>query len=135
MGNRAVISFNEGDQAIGVYLHWNGGPESVLAFLAAAKILGVRNGADKPYFFARFCQIIGNFFGGTTSVGIGTVGSLDTDNHDNGWYIINDDLTIKARKFSRDPVMRVEDMAPEDVLQYEGIKDECLEKNRGFFKE
>lgn len=136
MGNRAVISFDENDNATGVYLHWNGGPESVLAFLAAAKVLGVRNGSDKPYFFARFCQLVGNFFGGTTSVGIGPVRSLDTDNFDNGWYILNDDLTIKERRFSRgDSIMRVEDLAPEDVLRYEGIKDECIEVNRELFKE
>lgn len=136
MGNRAVISFDENDNATGVYLHWNGGPESVLAFLAAAKVLGVRNGRDKPYFFARFCQLVGNFFGGTTSVGIGPVRSLDTDNFDNGWYILNDDLTIKERRFSRgDSIMRVEDLAPEDVLRYEGIKDECIEVNRELFKE
>lgn len=135
MGNRAVISFDENDNATGVYLHWNGGPESVLAFLAAAKVLGVRNGSDRPYFFARFCQLVGNFFGGTTSVGIGPVKSLDRDNCNNGWYILGDDLTIKARKFSRNFAMRVEDLAPEDVLRYEGIKDKCIEVNRELFKE
>ena len=34
MGNRAVLEFKDGT---GIYLHWNGGPESVLAFLDAAK--------------------------------------------------------------------------------------------------
>jgi hypothetical protein len=40
MGNRAVISFSEAKTATGIYLHWNGGPESILAFLDAAKKLG-----------------------------------------------------------------------------------------------
>ena len=103
MGNRAVISFDENDNATGVYLHWNGGPESVLAFLDAAKELGVRGGEDQPYFFARFCQIIGNFFGGTTSVGIGPVKSLDTDNGDNGWYILDQStLAITGRLHKRE---------------------------------
>jgi len=135
MGNRAVISFDDNDNATGVYLHWNGGPESVLAFLAAAKVLGVRNGSDRPYFFARFCQLVGNFFGGTTSIGIGPVKSLDRNNFDNGWYILNDDLTIRARKFSKDSRTRVDDLAPDDVMKYEKIKDQCIEVNRELFKE
>ena len=71
MGNRAVVTV-EGS-ATGVYLHWNGGEESVTAFLRAAKDLGVRGPvSDTSYFYARFVQIIGNYFGGTTSVGIDT---------------------------------------------------------------
>lgn len=35
------------------------------------------------------CQVIGNFFGGTTSIGIDTVYKLDCDNWDNGVYIID----------------------------------------------
>jgi len=38
MGNRAVVCFDEyNDDAIGIYLHWNGGRDSVEAFLMAAK--------------------------------------------------------------------------------------------------
>ena len=40
MGNRAVVTNK--NQDIGIYLHWNGGPESVCAFLTYAKALGVR---------------------------------------------------------------------------------------------
>lgn len=36
------------------------------------------------------CQVVGNFFGGTTSVGIGLYDNLDTDNGDNGVYVIED---------------------------------------------
>ena len=44
------------------------------------------------------CQVIGNFFGGTTSIGIDTVNKLDCDNWDNGVYII-DGWKIVDRKY------------------------------------
>ena len=139
MGNRAVISFDENDNAIGVYLHWNGGPESVLAFLDAAKELGIRGGEDRPYFFARFCQIIGNFFGGTTSVGIGPVKSLDTDNGNNGWYIIDNKLDIVKRLNTDGTVKAVADLkagatSHGGLEYYEGVKDEVLKANSAIFK-
>lgn len=93
MGNRAVVSV-EGSK-VGVYLHWNGGKESVTAFLRAAKDLGVRAPtADVSYFYARFTQIIANFIGGTNSVGIDAVSNLDTDNGDNGHFIVNEKFEI-----------------------------------------
>lgn len=92
MGNRAVITFDKNPTAksVGIYLHWNGGPESVLAFMQAADELGVRKGdfgsGNSTYELARIAQIIGNWFGGTCSVGIGTLDHLDCDNYDNGIY-------------------------------------------------
>jgi hypothetical protein len=93
MGNRAVVTV-EGSKT-GVYLHWNGGKESVNGFLRAAKELGVRAPTeDDSYFYARFAQIVGNFFGGTTSVGIDSLDKLDTDNYDNGTFVIGADFKI-----------------------------------------
>ena len=92
MGNRAVIAFQDASHdevqpdTVGIYLHWNGGPESVEAFLTAAKELGVR---PDDYGVARLCQIIGNWFGGTLSIGIGTCRTMDTDNGDNGTYVVD----------------------------------------------
>lgn len=37
MGNRAVITTT--DQRIGIYLHWNGGKDSVEAFLKYCKLI------------------------------------------------------------------------------------------------
>jgi hypothetical protein len=100
MGNRAVVSVEGYD--VGVYLHWNGGIESVSAFLRAAKGLGVRDPIGDPsYFTARFAQIAANFFGGTTSIGIAPLtgdGRLDTDNGDNGHYIVGADFKILRRE-------------------------------------
>ena len=77
MGNRAVITTRKAgfdpanSNAMGVYLHWNGGRDSVEAW-------------------ARLCQVIGNYFGGGLSIGIGPCCTLDCDNLDNGTYIIAD---------------------------------------------
>ena len=88
MGNRAVITTE--DKKIGVYLHWNGGRDSVEAFLQYCKDEGHRAPEQDSYGFARLCQVIGNYFGGTTSIGIDRYENLDTDNGDNGVYIIKD---------------------------------------------
>jgi hypothetical protein len=87
MGNRAVITMDKKptQSSVGIYLHWNGGPESVLAFAEAAKHFGIRFG-DDSYAVARLSQIIGNYFGGTVSIGIGTLRRLDCHNYDNGTY-------------------------------------------------
>ena len=46
MGNRAIISYREDGQdkqlAPSIYLHWNGGRDSVEAFLEASQTLGIR---------------------------------------------------------------------------------------------
>ena len=102
MGNRAVITFDKKPtpDSMAIYLHWNGGPESVLAFLEAANQLNVRIG-DDGYEFARVVQIIANFFGGTTSIGVGQLKTLDCDNKDNGVFIVSragGKITIRQSK-------------------------------------
>lgn len=83
MGNRCTIK-SKGD-ATQVYLHWNGGRDSVRAFLKYCDLRGFRGFSDS-YGKARFCQIVGNFFGGGLSIGVGQ--KLDADNGDNGQYIV-----------------------------------------------
>ena len=100
MGNRAVITTEE--KKIGVYLHWNGGRDSVEAFLKVCKDKGHRCPEDDSYGWARLCQVIANYFGGTNSVGINLYSRLDTDNWDNGVYIIKD-WEIVGREFNRGP--------------------------------
>ena len=68
MGNRAIIK-GKGTN-IGVYVHWNGGYDSVRGFTEYCKLKGYRSPEEDSYGIARLCQVIGNFFGGTTSVGI-----------------------------------------------------------------
>lgn len=100
MGNRAVITTkaNFESNGIGVYLHWNGGRDSVQAFLTYCKMKKYRTPASDNYGWARLCQVIGNFFGGSTSIGIDVCNNLDCDNWDNGTYII-DGWDIVDRKY------------------------------------
>ena len=96
MGNRAVIATSRKD--LGVYLHWNGGRDSVEAFLKYCELQQFRAPERDCYGWARLCQVIGNFFGGGLSVGVGKYDRLDTDNWDNGVYIIKD-WEIIGREF------------------------------------
>lgn len=91
MGNRAVITTKENfeNNGVGVYVHWNGGRDSVEAFLKYCELRGFRSPDTDNYGWARLVQVIANFMGGEgLSVGIDTVDHLDCDNYDNGVYII-----------------------------------------------
>lgn len=72
MGNRAVITTRENfnNDGVGVYLHWNGGRDSVQAFLTYCKMKGYREPTSDNYGWARLCQVIGNFFGGGFLLGL-----------------------------------------------------------------
>ena len=102
MGNRAVIAFKSEhiakEDSPAIYLHWNGGRDSVEAYLAAAKILGIRWN-DPTYCIARLTQIIGNSFGGYLSLGVGCFKNLDTNNYDNGVYWIADGEIVEREFF------------------------------------
>ena len=97
MGNRAVITTRKDLKDIGVYLHWNGGRDSVEGFLTYCKIKGFRPPEHDNYGWAYLCVTIGNFFGGEGfSLGIDVASKLDCDNWDNGTYIIKTGYTVKA---------------------------------------
>lgn len=96
MGNRAVIATPQ--KKIGVYLHWNGGRDSVEAFLKYCELQNFRSPENDCYGWARLCQVISNFFGGNLSIGIDEYYKLDTDNFDNGVYII-ENWQIVGREF------------------------------------
>lgn len=93
MGNRANVVFESEDSTAfspAIYLHWNGGPESVYAFLQVADQFNVRKD-DLPYRASRFCQIVGNFLGGTLSLGLQSVSTAKDieafDPGDNGTFV------------------------------------------------
>lgn len=100
MGNRAVITTRDNfrSNGIGVYLHWNGGRDSIEAFLKYMKLRRFRAPDSDNYGWARLCQVIGNYLGGTLSIGIDRVDYLDMDNWDNGTYII-EGWDIVGREF------------------------------------
>ena len=105
MGNRCVITtapFKKDN--VGVYLHWNGGIESVLAFCGAAKELGYRSpDTDPAYGLARLCALIALYFNITTdtSVSIGRCDQLDMDG-DNGTFLIGPDWSVVGHLPSSD---------------------------------
>ena len=123
MGNRAVITTEE--KKTGVYLHWNGGRDSVEAFLEYCKRKGHRNPEEDNYGWARLCQVIGNFFGGTCSLGIDDISRLDCDNFDNGMYIIKD-WKIVGREFFKGTEQKEQTL--EEMIKK--IDEEQPEKDR-----
>lgn len=89
MGNRAMLISE--NSHVGIYLHWNGGLDSVGAFLKYCELRGFR-GFDHDYGKARFCQVVGKFFGGGMSMGIEyfeNIRDLEDWWLDNGVYVIS----------------------------------------------
>lgn len=88
MGNRAVITSVKKD--LGVYVHWNGGPDSISAFLDYCSLRGFRPPESDTYGYARLCQVLGNYFGADgLSVGIDIYTTDEQmDPGDNGIYVI-----------------------------------------------
>ena len=88
MGNRAVITTEKRD--LGVYLHWNGGRDSVEAFLRYCDLRGFRSPDTDEYGWARLCQVIANFMGAEgLSVGISPYTDDERmDPGDNGIFVI-----------------------------------------------
>lgn len=124
MGNRAVITQSKADNAPVVYLHWNGGRASVQGMLAAARELGL-NGSGEAHMdlFAAF--LAAKFFEckvGTT-VDRETYGQADTNNYDNGVYVIDENFKIVERLYAP----QQEEIDPEKTeairKQLLGIKD------------
>jgi hypothetical protein len=65
MGNRAIITLENQHgkkHPIGLYVHWHGGLESVLAFMMYTWDTYDRGRDDVFTFHARLCQVLGNFF-------------------------------------------------------------------------
>jgi len=114
MGNRGTVVFTDGEDRFSpaIYLHWNGGPESVLAFLDELDRRGVR--ADQDYEAARFIVLVGQFFdhekistlslgvvNGPASDSLEDLAKIHTDLGDNGVYLVNRTKTpTKIQQFS-----------------------------------
>jgi len=117
MGNRATVIFTDGKAHFSpaIYLHWNGGPESIYAFLAESERRGVNGNYDGPP--ARFIQLVGEFFdqseqnpkhrvsslgvvNGPKSAEIADLDKVGTDHGDNGFYLVNwTETGLSMRRF------------------------------------
>jgi len=117
MGNRAVIQMQ--GQGAGIYLHNNGGYDTIAPLLHVAKEYGIR-GDD--YGIARLAQMLGNFFGGILSIGVAPIENLDTNNLDNGTYVIDEKFNIVDRLFHDGPEQNVHPFE-EMVLEFRAAND------------
>jgi len=132
MGNRAIITTSPYKTSnVGIYVHWSGGQESVEAFLDVARDLGVRDPVSDPdYAMARLCQIIGNFYGGNLSLGIGRVSNLDPG--DNGVFTVGQDWKLIPGK-----TLYAAKLAPLNVNQAHhkaGVYKQAMGANRAIFE-
>lgn len=104
MGNRAVITTEAGwrspENNLGVYVHWNGGRDSIEGFLKYCELHGYRSPDYDCYGWAYLAGVISNFFGDGLSVGVDIVSRLDTNNGDNGVYIIRGWEIIRREEFA-----------------------------------
>ena len=150
MGNRAVITdtkelnscieLKDRDDKVGIYLHWNGGKDSIVAFLEYCKAREFRGFCDS-YGKARLVQVIANYFGGYLSLGVDILSKLDCDNYDNGVYIVDDCFNIVGRKYFegieqnsynlREMLISIDERQPEkDRIGEEGIDQYLKEGNK-----
>lgn len=126
MGNRAVIATSDMPESIGIYMHWNGGRDSVEAFLEYCRLKGYEppkasRGVGRG--FARLCQVIGNYFGGTLSLDVDKLYNLDVNNGDNGLYII-DGWKIVGRKYHDGAEQQIYDLQ-ESLLSIDDAQPEA----------
>ncbi len=103
MGNRAVITFSQHKTAPCIYLHWNGGRASVEAFIKSAKHLGLhvcKSEYEEHKVMDLLAEMIATHFF-ETKVGMTVYreqyGRADTNNSDNGVYVLDSGLNIRKR--------------------------------------
>ena len=134
MGNRAVLTDKE--KRVGVYIHWNGGRDSVEGYPKAARELRFRDPVDDPsYAMARLTVAIGAFLGATDScsIGIGRLEDLDCDNYDNGVYVLGEGWKVVGRYGNGAPDQAVEN--PDwETTEAGGWNAEAQEKADGIAK-
>ena len=90
MSNSGVIQFKNNNE-YGVYLHWNGGRDSVEAFLQYCKLKGYSNND-----MCRFIQVVSNYFGGGNSIYLQPISKTYSDH---GIYIVNDWEIIERKNY------------------------------------
>jgi hypothetical protein len=130
MGNRAVVTFSKSKTTgIGIYVHWNGGLESILAFLAICKHRAYRNAeVDVTYATARLIGVMHEFFDGGLSLGVGELRNLDCNNYDNGVYVLGKDWDIISRwGDGSEKRMALTDLDARELEQYTAI----INKHKG----
>ena len=117
MGNRAIITGT--DKKMAVYLHYNGGRDSVEAFLKYCDLQGYRGFPD-DYAYSRLCQVVGNFFA-PGGMGVGISPYTDDEDmacyaDDNGVYVV-DGWDIVDRVYPHDNFKEQAEYELDDMLE------------------
>ena len=90
MSNSGIVQFKNNNE-YGVYLHWNGGRDSIEAFLKYCKLKGYSNND-----ICRFIQVVSNYFGGGNTIYLEPINKV---NADNGIYIVDNWEIIGRKKY------------------------------------
>jgi hypothetical protein len=133
MGNRACVVFtNESGSEVSpaVYLHWNGGPESIYAFLD--ELERRRVGGSLDYTAARFVHVVADLFdceeAGSMSLGVmNGPGAITPEAmrpfagmaDDNGVYVVTLGKQRRVRRFVEEGEGVRELTAPEVLAERE----------------
>jgi hypothetical protein len=136
MGNRANVIFVDAEEksiSPCIYLHWNGGPESIYPFLDELDRRKVK--ADQNYEAARFIEIVAQFMAdgmddvnvlslgvvnGPKTISANDLRELETDDGDNGFYIVDRTVPNKrsVRRFVYDKEMSATEVVKEREEAY-----------------
>lgn len=114
MSNSCFVKFKGDNHDLGIYLHWNGGRDSIEAFCEYGKL--------KKYNcnMINFITIVKNFFGGDSSI------YLEKYNYhtDNGTYVLKDWNIIDRKNFDgyeqnehdlKEMLIQIDESQPVDV--------------------
>jgi hypothetical protein len=96
MSSNALIARENRPGEIAIWLHWNGDPPAVLAFLHACRDLGFRDPKEHDYGLAYLHAVIALYCGTGLSTGLTLIGKRDCPD-DHGLYVLGPDYTIERR--------------------------------------
>jgi hypothetical protein len=142
MGNRALVVFAGKDMTTcspAAYLHWNGGPESVYAFLAEMDRRHIR--CDDPsYECARFIQLVGEYFDveaiGTLSLGVRNGPELLNGEVSNLWlaenWVGDNGLYLVRRQFIGVPYVQRYNDYGRMMTDEEAVKEMLTARNHNY---
>ena len=134
MGNRAVITtVGATDNTTGIYLHWNGGVNSIEAFCAYCDMKGFRSPDNDCYGWAYLATVIGNFFGNGLSLGVDRIKCLDTDNGDNGVYFLKG-WKIVGRSYKDFPLETNKSELYEFLLEINSVQGKKIKVSKAEIK-
>jgi hypothetical protein len=141
MGNRCNVIFHngKGDFSPAIYLHWNGGIESILSFLDEMDRRNICGCGDLEYQAARFVHVVCDLFDNeetsSTSIGISNIPDITPETikqicpGDNGVFLIKKDKETEIKCYY-DGRERPIDYTREIIAEYRKDMEEMYKKQR-----